>query len=178
MTGRPPARALPLLLLLAGCQSIPTTYAPPIQRRPVYGPEGTELTSYVAMNDARVQLHIESGVSHALQDRAWRWTNERAELKFALTTNVSRKFRMDFAVAEDTFRRTGPITLSVAINGNVLDKVRYDAPGQKRFEKPVPSAWLRFDLVNHVVVEVDKPWVSAAGQAKLGIILVAAGFVE
>jgi len=42
----------------------------------------------------------------------------------------------------------------------------------------VPSAWLRFDLVNHVVVEVDRPWVSAADQAKLGIILVAAGFVE
>ena len=105
MTGRPPARALPLLLLLAGCQSIPTTYAPPIQRRPVYGPEGTELTSYVAMNDARVQLHIESGVSHALEN------SRRATVRAVAADGSEKKFevtvRVDTPREADYYRSGG-----------------------------------------------------------------------
>lgn len=170
--------ALGLLLLLAGCVSIPDSYAPPIQRQPVYGPEGTELKPYVAMNDPYAELHIAGGVSKALEGGTWRWTSEKAELKFAPAVHTNQKLRVEFAVAENTFPSTGPITLTLTVNGKALDKVRYDSAGQKRFEKPVPSAWMLPSLENFVVIEVDKPWVSPKDGAKLGVILLGAGFVE
>lgn len=172
------AAAGALLLAFAGCTSIPDSYAPPVQRRPIYGPEDSALRPYVAMNDPNVEAHLVRGVSPALENGAWRWTGDKAELKFAPAAMDGQKLRVDFAVAENTFSITGPVTLTFTVNGRTLDKVRYDSGGQKRFEKAVPGAWLRASGENFVAIEVDKPWVSPKDGAKLGVILVGAGFVE
>ena len=83
---------------------------------------------------------------------------------------------MDFSIVENTFRKTGPVTLSFFVNGKLLDKARYDKPGQFRFEKPVDPSMLQAESINLVAIEPDRLWVSKADGTTLGFILIAAGF--
>jgi len=85
---------------------------------------------------------------------------------------------MDFSIAESTLKDTGPVTISILVNDNPLDTLHYDTPGQRHFQKPVPESFLRAKTVNHVTMEIDKPWVSKDDGAVLGYILTRAGFTE
>ncbi len=165
-------------LSLAACVSIPDTYAPPIERRPVTGYEANTIRSVVYMNDASAQAYILRDVSPTLEAGAWRWAFQRPELRFVLVRTEGVKLVMDFAIADATFKQTGPVTLSFFVNGQLLDKVRYDEPGNKHFEKPVPSEWLHAGEMNIMAAEIDKLYVSPQGGGKLGFILSRAGFIE
>lgn len=165
-------------LLLASCVDIPDTYAPPIQRQPLYEAPRDGLGSFVAMSDPKAQSYIVAGVHDSEPGSAWRWTGQRPELRFAVPAAKALKFVMDFALPEATFKDTGPVTVSFFIEDKLLDKVRYDQPGEKHFEKPVPASWLRTDLAMHVRAELDKVWVAPADGARLGLLLARAGFVE
>ncbi len=165
-------------LMLAACKSIPDTYAPPVQRKPLEGPDDTALRSFVNMNDPEAEAYVVRDVSKTLESGTWRWTGPRPELRFSLSATANQKLRVDFAIAESTFRQTGPVTLTFTVNGNLLDKVRYVSHGEKRFEKPAPASWLRTDVHNYVSIEVDKPWVAPTERTRLGIILIRAGFVQ
>ncbi|MEK7405544.1 MAG: hypothetical protein AAB225_10590 [Acidobacteriota bacterium] len=165
-------------LWLAGCASLPDTYAPPMQRRPVTGPEPNPVDHYVTMSEADADVHFVSGISDTTEAATWRWTGPRAELIFRLTTTGHLRFAMDFAIPEMTFKQRGPVAISISINGRLLDKLRYEKGGQFHFEKPAPFDWLRTDAYNFVTLEIDKPWVSPDDGARLGIILTSAGFVQ
>jgi len=169
---------LSLLLLLASCTSIPDTYAPPVQRCPLRGPEPSPVTHFVAMNAPSAEAHFVRGVSPHLEAGTWRWVEPRAELMFRLESKQHLRFVMEFAIPEVTFAQRGPVVLSVAINGNLLERTRYDKGGEYRFEKPVPAEWLRTDFHNYVALEVDKPWLAPQDGARLGFILKSAGFLE
>ena len=72
---------------------------------------------------------------------------------------------------------TGPVTISYIVNGRLLDKVRYDTPGAKHFEKPVDSSWLKANADTVVTMELDKAWTPEPG-VKLGVTLTRAGFLD
>jgi hypothetical protein len=109
---------------------------------------------------------------------AWRWTDERFTLMFRVPSVTGNKLVMDFSVPGETFAQTGPFHMTYTVNGRVLDKVRYDSPGDKRFEKAVPPGSLREDTENIVAVELDKAYVAEGDQKKLGVLLFRAGFVR
>ena len=138
---------------------------------------GTTLGHVVNMSGPEAEAYILRGVSHEVSAGSWRWAYQRPELQFALGATENLKFVMDFSLPSVTFEKTGPVTISVFINKNLLDKLHIDTPGQKRFEKPVPSPWLRIDEVTSVVAEIDKPFVTSDG-TKLGFIIRRAGFIE
>jgi len=165
-------------LLVAGCVSIPDTYAPPIQRQPMTGTDLGKLGHFVAMSHPDAPKYFVGDIGEALENGAWRWTGQKPTLQFVLTTVRDLRFMMDFSIAEATFAETGPVTISFYVNGRLLDRVRYDSPGEKRFEKPVDPSWLRLGADNIVTAELDRVWVSPEDQVKLGIILNRAGFVE
>lgn len=165
-------------LLLTGCTSIPDTYAPPIQRSPQYGPQGGPLGHFVSMGGPNPEDHILRDVLAGDPGSAWRWTGKRPQLRFQLPFTHDLRFLMDFAVPESTFAQRGPVTISLFINGKLLDQIRCDKPGQLRFEKPVPAAWLRTDAPTIVAAEIDKVWVAPADGAQLGFVLSRAGFVQ
>jgi hypothetical protein len=85
---------------------------------------------------------------------------------------------MEFAIPEVTFAQRGPVVVSVFVNGQLLDRSRYEKGGEFRIEKPVPAEWLRTDLHNYVTLEIDKPWVAPQDGARLGFILKSAGFLQ
>jgi len=160
-----------------GCVNIPDSYAPPVQRRPLAGPDTSRLKHFIAMNDPAAEDHFLEGVG-PLEAGAWRWTEQNPTLRFVLPQTRSLKFVADFSISSDTMKETGPVTISYFINGRKLDAVRYEAPGEQHFEKPVAPEWLAVGEDVVVKLAIDKVYVAPADGKKLGVTLVRAGFAE
>jgi hypothetical protein len=168
-----------LALLLTGCVSIPDTYRPPIERKPMVGGSShAKLREFIEMSNAAAPDHIVNGISGKVEAGAWRWTDERFTLMFRVASVEGNKLVLEFTVPAETFAQTGPFQITYAVNGRVLDKVLYDSPGDKRFEKAVPPGNLRKDAENFVVAELDKAYVAEPDQKRLGVILFRAGFIR
>jgi hypothetical protein len=130
------------------------------------------------MNDADAESYFVRDVSTYLEGDSWRWTNARPELKFWLTSVKSQRFTMDFSVAEVTFKETGPVTISVYVNGRRLAAIPCAAPGDFHFENPVPSSWLATDAPTIVALQADKVYIAEPDGVRLGFILKRAGFLS
>jgi hypothetical protein len=166
-----------LLLLLAACVKIDDTYAPPIQRRPVSGPDTSRLKHFIAMNDPAAEDHFLRDVG-PLEGESWRWTRQNPTLRFVLPSTRGLKLLVEFGIHDDTLRSTGPLTITYLVNGHVLDRVRYEKSGGQSFQKAVPSEWLGDGEDVVVKVALDKVYVAPADGAQLGVTLARAGFVE
>ena len=164
-------------VVLSGCQAIPDSYPPPLQREPLPDAEAEPIGSLVTMSDANAGDYIVKDVG-SLESGAWRWGQRRPELRFRLSKTAGQRFIADFAVAEATFKDTGPVNAFFFINGHLLDKVRYAQSGEKHFEKAVPADWLRTDDYNMVAIESQPYWTSPADGAILTFTLSRVGFIE
>ena len=164
-----------LLLLAAGCSRGPDIFTPPIERRPIEGVV-PDLAEFTEMGAPLASHHLVRDFLDAPAGQIYRWTNQQPTLRFHVRRTANRILRLDFVVADVTFKDTGPVTVTVTVNGRTLGAVRYDSPGEKRFEKPVPADWLDADPTI-VSVEIDKVWVSKTDGARLGVMLRGAGFV-
>jgi hypothetical protein len=170
--------AVVTVLTLSGCVNIPDSYAPPIQRKPLTAPQPGGLSHIINMNDPNVLAHIVRDISPNLEGGVFRWAYRRPEMRFALTSTTHLKFVMDFALPAANFEQTGPVTISFYVNDHLLDRVRYDTPGRKTFEKEVPAEWLRTDALTLVATEIDKMYVSPQDGTKLGFPIIRVGFIE
>ena len=166
------------LCLLAGCANIPDSYAPPIQRKPLTGAEPSPIGTFVNLGEPSADAYVVSDITGYVESSSWRWTRKRPELRFFLDSIEHLKFKADFSIADATLKDTGPVTISVFINGHLLGKVHCADTGRKQFEKPVPAAFLNPKAVNFAALEIDKVWVSKTDGAVLGFILTSAGFSE
>lgn len=171
------AALLALATLTAACVKIDDTYAPPVQRRPVSGPDTSRLKHFIAMNDPAAEDHFLRDIG-PLEAGAWRWTRQNPTLRFVLPTTKGLKFSMEFSIHDDTLRTTGPVTITYTVNGHLLDRVRYDKSGGHRFEKAVPAEWLGDGEDVVVKAALDKIYTAPADGAQLGVTLARAGFVE
>lgn len=164
-------------LALTGCVNIPDTYAPPVQRHPVAGPDTSRLKHFIAMNDPAAEDHFLADIG-PLEGGAWRWTRQNPTLRFVLPATKGLKFVTDFSLSSDTMKVTGPITINYFVNGHPLDSVRYEKAGEQHFEKPVPAEWLNEGQDIVVKLALDKVYVAPGDGAKLGVTIVRAGFAE
>jgi hypothetical protein len=161
-----------LVLLAVGCNTLDEGWAPPIRRNPL---SFTQKKGHVVnMNDTYAMAYVARDVRDLLEAGAWRWTSRRPELRIYLDDIRGLKFTADFTVPESGLRRTGPVTISFFINGQLLDRVKYGQPGNQHFEKPAPESWLRARWLNFVAMEPDKTWSDA--KFTYGFILTRAGF--
>jgi hypothetical protein len=143
----------------------------------LYGAVG-RLGAYVAMNDPEAVSYLVHDVDATLQAGTWRWGGAHPRLRFFVETARDWKLSVKFSLAEAHFKETGPVTISFFVNGQLLDKVRYDQPGDKEFEKPVPETFLKPQQENLVGIESDKIWTSSQDGARLSVILRSAGFIQ
>ena len=163
--------------LLCACGNLPEPYAPPAQRPLFESP--TEAVRVLNMADADAERHIVQDIDAALQGNTWRWTGKRPTIRLHPNSNQKLVYSMDFAIAESTFQKTGPVTLSLFVNDHVLDRLRYASPGRRRVEKAVPAEWLRANEDTTLGAEIDKVWMPAQpGVAPLGFILVSLGLEQ
>ncbi len=110
-------------------------------------------------------------------DGAWRWALEHPVMRFYLPALTRAKFTMAFVLSEETFRVTGPVTLTFSINGRILERVRYEKPGEEQYTHQVPPEFLKPQAINIVGVEPDKVAAPHPGE-KLSFLLIRAGFTE
>ncbi len=172
------APALLGCVFLASCVSQPDIYAPPAQRKPLDQEILVRKTPVIDFSVAGADSSVVQDIPKGGQPGPWRWTGKRPTVRLTLLSANNLKFHAEFAVPDATFKDTGPVTLSFFVNDHLLDQQRYDTPGQKTFEKPVPAAWLQAPGSNTLAIEADKVWVSKDDGATLGFILSQIGLVQ
>lgn len=166
-----------LLLIAAGCSSMPDTYAPPAQRKPLTGQDRGSLRAFVRVNEVGAEAHFLKDVSLFLEGGHFRWTKQRPTLQFLVPHRSGMKLKVDFGLHSEVLNKVGPITITYYINGRQFDQVRYEKDGEHHYEKPVPLDFLSMDAPTIVTMSLDKVLDTPDGN-KLGMILTGAGFVE
>ena len=155
-------------LLWAGCNSLPVFYAPPAQRA------SQASRHLVKMGDPDANSYIVQGFRSESEGGAWRWALDHPVLRFTLPDAGPLQFTMLFTLPQATFHDTGPVTLSVAINGKPFDRIPCDHAGDYQVTRPVADSFLHKPGVNLVAIDPSK----TATPEKLGFVLTSAGFAE
>ena len=162
--------------MAVGCGSGLRWYPPPEQRPSLSLPSSVPFGCFVTMSDPNANSYIVGGFREQ-SEGSWRWAHERPALQFYLPRVPRLRFLMDLTFPDQTFAQTGPVEVTIRIDGKVFDRVHYTTPGSQRYTKETPWEWLRADAVNTVALEPDKTAAGPDGE-RLGFVLSRAGFVE
>jgi len=140
--------------------------------------------SGVFANDGWADSQQLASLHHYLRDidrgtgaARWRWTLEKPAFLFYAPARPGVRFKMDFVIHGETFKQTGPLRMTVRINGKELGRRFYNSPRAQTFEQAVPPEMLRADGVALVETVLDKYYVAPADKAKLGYLFVRGGFL-
>jgi hypothetical protein len=169
--------AILTLLPVVSCKQASKSYPPPTQRSQSLAP-GEVDPPFVEMCAHDANQYVVRDIDLTTDGRAWRWTFERPELRFILNCTEGQRFAVDFGVVGATLAQTGPIHISIQVNGRLLGKVYCPTPGDRHFEQAVPASWLSTTDYTRVVIQADKLFIAEADGAKLGFTLYRAGFIE
>jgi len=164
------------IALAAGCGRRPPEFAPPAQASLDFGEDPGWLSAYIAMDDPLVEDHIVRDISPERGIR--RWALRNPELKFRVKEPRPWKFAAEFTVPAVTFKVTGPVEVTYAVNGRTLGKLRCAQAGDFRVEKPVPEGLIAPGKDIRVTFEADKRWIAPDDGAQLSFLLRSAGFIQ
>jgi hypothetical protein len=159
------------------CTRQPESFPPPVQRAALLVPKGGELGYFLSMADPHADAYLVKDVAPE-GPGTWRWVYDHPVLRFSVPDVPRLKFVMDFAIPARTMRETGPVTLTISINGQVLDRLLCDQPGEQHYAHDVPHELMRPNAINQVAIDPNPVWVSKADGGRLGFILSRAGFTE
>jgi len=163
-------------ILAAGCGRSPGTFLMPPQRSVNLGQDPGGLGPWVVMDDPAADDYIVRDISPGRDHHRWAFLHP--ELRFRIKEPGYSKFVADFAIPEVTFRATGPVTVTAALDGVSLGGIRCDHAGDYRLEKPVPGGVLTPGKELHVTFEANPRWVSPEDGAQLSFYLGGAGFTR
>src|SRR5450756_1727680 len=120
-------------LLTVSCGREPGVFAAPPQRSFDLGPDPDGPHAFVTMDDPVVDDYIVNEISPERGFRRWAFT--RPELRFRLNDVRHLIFTAEFAIPEVTYKVTGPVTVTYAVNGRTLGAIRCDHHRDFRLEK-------------------------------------------
>jgi len=131
---------------------------------------------FLDLGDSTAGDHIIQGV---LGERGnWRWTLDHAVLVFSLNGSLNWELRTRFSVTEETFSRTGPLTMSFSINHKLIATETVNEPGERVFTCLVPKGVIQSGELTEVMVDTEPSWISPKDGAKLAFLLQSIGFVS
>ena len=128
------------------------------------------------MDDAVADDYIVRDISSERGE--FRWAFLHPELRFLVRDSQKLKFTAEIAIPQATFKDTGPVTISVLIDGNRLTTLRCPRAEKYRIEEPVPAGWVTPGKAVHVTFEAEPRWVSPLDGAQLSFLLYNAGFIS
>jgi hypothetical protein len=170
---------LPLVIgamLIVACGRQPGVYAVPPQRSLDLGHDPSPAFAVITMDDPRADDYLVNDIS---PDRGFRrWAFIHPELRFRLKETRHLIFTAEFAIPEVTYKVTGPVTVSYAVNGRTLGTLRCAHAGDFRLEKPVPEGLVEPDKPVRVTFEANPRWISPEDGAQLSFLLRSAGFTQ
>jgi hypothetical protein len=162
-------------LALCACDRYPESYAPPPQH-PNFEDTG-RWERVVHMTDVDAPEHFVADITDPLAAN-WRWTGKRPMIRLDVPAHqgLARApftYHIEFAIPQETFASTGPVTLTFLADGHTLDAKHYAAAGSYAFEKDVPAEWTAHGGEIRLGAEIDKV-LSSRGRA-YGFLLIAIG---
>jgi len=163
-----------MTLALCSCREPALEFAPP-EQRPALEEYKAPASRVLEMDDADAPQHFVRDIS-SVSAANWRWTQQSPAVRIRVRSNENLKYVIDFTIADVTFKDTGPVTVAFTVNDRVLDRVRYDTPGSKHFEKAVPADWVEVNKDALAGAEIDRVWISKDDGARFGVILTRIGF--
>jgi hypothetical protein len=102
------------------------------------------LLALVKMSDPAAEPQLVRGF-YGVESGSWRWTAS----KFAVTlrppdgsAQTGAALQFQFSLPEVIVNKTGPVTLSVSVNGTALPPQTYSKPGEYTYTASVPAAAL------------------------------------
>jgi hypothetical protein len=131
----------------------------------------------VAMNDPDVDQYTVKDFAPAVPGIYWRWTYDRPELRIWLKQAANLRVAMDFGIVAETFKTTGPVTVTLFVNGKAAVSKKYKVAGDYHLEAPVPAGWITVPGFATVAAEARPIWIAPRDGQHLGIVIVRAGFL-
>lgn len=138
----------------------------------------------VMVDDSWIEIGRPGADRHLLRDfqepsspNVWRWTYQRPALLFYVPERGNARFKMDFFLHSKLFEATGPVRLTVFVNGQKIGEHAYDSPERQSFEQAVPPGLLRSGGITLVETTLDKYYRSPDDGQKLGYLFVRGGFL-
>ena len=159
---------------LISCDHSPPSHSMPAQAPASIEPDPPPHRSFVNFSDPDADEYIVRDINPGGERR---WTLDHPELKFTVAPKPGLRFKMDFSIAEQTFKDTGPVEVVVKLNGNVLSKIQCGHPGEYHLERPVPLPWLEAGRPVHVTADAWPLWTAPGDGAHLGYLIQRAGFL-
>jgi len=161
-------------MLTFSCGRQAGVYAAPPQRSLDLGPDPDGIQAFVTMDDPVADDYLVSDISPERGFR--RWAFAHPELRFRLQDVRHLKFTAEFAIPEVTYKVTGPVTVSYAVNGQNLGTLRCDHAGDFKLEKRIPDGLIVPGKFVRVTFEANPRWISPEDGVQLSFLLRSAGF--
>ncbi|HEV2687295.1 MAG TPA: hypothetical protein VGV35_02040 [Bryobacteraceae bacterium] len=157
-----------------GCHQNPQSRPMPVQRRPLDGQDPEAWRSYVRFVEPDSGEFVVRDILSGEGEQ--RWTLDHPELRFWVQPRPGMRFSMILWIAEATLRDTGPVTITLELNGHELGNIHCTHPGGYRFDQPVPIDWIHAREPVEVLAEADKVWISPSDGKHLAYLIQEAGF--
>jgi hypothetical protein len=132
----------------------------------------------ITMNGIDAKLAVLAGVDGAGTGEERKWTADKARFRFRVGSFGHRDFYMRYSVHPVTFQQTGPVRLSIAVNGVAFDSFRKDAPGDFEYRRAADDIGIPPYQPFEISIAVDPPYVAPDDGAKMGILLTSIGFLD
>jgi len=161
-------------LLSISCGRQPGVYAAPPQRSTDLGPDPGSDMAFVKMDDPQANEFLVKDISPGSDFR--RWAFMHPELRFRVKDPSHLTFTAELTVPEITFKVTGPVTVTYAVNGKTLGTLHVDHPGDFQVEKAVPEGLVEGGKYISVTFDAHPRWISPEDHAELSFLLRSAGF--
>lgn len=148
----------------------------PAQKSIDLGPDPGVPRGMVRMDDPDADAFLVRDISPEHGETRWAFLHPELRLIVADARNL--KFAVEFAIPAVTFRVTGPVTVSFAVNGRQLATMRCDHAGDYRLQRAVPEGLVEARKAIRVNFEANPRWVSPEDGAQLSFLLRSAGFTQ
>jgi len=162
-------------LLLCACSRLPTWYAPPEQVTTSSAPDPIQEIRKVTMSDPDSLYSILEGISDAGRSE-YKWTSGRVRLQLVAGGLTNTDFFMHYWLTERTLRDTGPVRITVTIDGQAFDTFVERAAGEHVYKHPAGGIASEEVRPLNVTVTFDPPWIDKDG-SKIGALLESIGLV-
>jgi hypothetical protein len=137
------------------------------------------LSTAVNMGNPEQAIHLVKGF-YDIDQNAWRWTRSQFGVTLLAPKNATERgatLELKLTLPEAVFSRTGPVTLSAAIDGNSLPPLVMDKVGNYVYEREIPAAAFRTETAT-VEFSLDKFLASGVVEEReLGIIALSAALL-
>jgi hypothetical protein len=161
-------------LLTLSCGRPPVAYAVPPQRSTDLGLDPGGDLAFVKMDDPQAGEFLVKDISSDAGFRRWAFIHP--ELRFRVKDARNLTFTAELTVPEVTYKVTGPVTVTYAVNGRTLGTLRCDHAGDFEIDKPVPEGVVEPGKYISVTFDAHPRWISPEDQAELSFLLRSAGF--